>query len=66
MNVRNLVTVAAAARHVGLAYKTLYTALNRGDLKSYATRCGLRLVTVAEVERFAANRPQRGRKRGVA
>lgn len=50
---------------VGMAHTTVISAIDRGELKAYTTACGTtRLLLKAELERWAADAPNRrpGRK----
>lgn len=59
MDAKKLHRIAAAAAAVGLAKQTLDSAVRRGDVPSYPTACGLPLVRLADVKRWAKNRPNR-------
>jgi excisionase family DNA binding protein len=54
--------IANIAKLLGVPRQTVQTAVDRGDIPSETTACGLPLVKRQAVERFLAHRPKRGPK----
>jgi hypothetical protein len=61
MDVKRTVTQAGAARLLGIKAGALGSLVARGTIKIVSTSDGLRLVPLAEVERYRAERRPRGR-----
>jgi hypothetical protein len=61
MDVKKTATQAGAARLLGITPGAMGQLVARGTLKTVSTSDGLRLVPLAEVERYRAERRPRGR-----
>ncbi len=62
MDAQKLTRIAIAAQVAGVNRSTLKSAVERGDLPSYLTACGLPLVVQADVNKWAKQERQRGPK----
>lgn len=62
MDAKKLYRVAQAAEACGVNRSTLITAVRREQLPSYGTACGLPLVLLADVKRWAKAERKPGRK----
>lgn len=61
METSKLYRVAIAAAETGVNRTTLLSAIERGEIPSETTGCGLPLVTLAEVRKWAAHAGKRKR-----
>lgn len=58
---RDLTLIIAAAAECGIHVNTLRSAVERGDVPSWTTRCGTPLVRLRDVKAFQKHPPKRGR-----
>ena len=62
MTLTNLYRIGSAlAKAVGIPRQTIRSAMQRGEIGTYYTACGVRLVDVRDVRRWAT----RWRKKGI-
>lgn len=64
MEPRKLYRIASAAKRTGVARSTIKSAVERGEIKSFKTGCGLPLVALTDVYRWygKSNERKRGPK----
>jgi len=61
LNPREIYLPKAGADHLGVSHQTLYSAIKAGNLSTIEIGGGQQAVTLQELQRWAANRPPRGR-----
>jgi predicted site-specific integrase-resolvase len=61
LNPREIYLPKAGADHLGVSHQTLYSAIAAGHITPIEIGGGQQAVTLQELQRWASNRPLRGR-----